>query len=88
MVYFVGNGHAKNTDKKTAIKVAKTICTLKCIKPNFIRPAVKPNIKTVGITPLGILNNMPKPNAAMPDQAATSIKLKRVASIKKSIKLK
>jgi len=68
--------------KKTAIKVANTIWMLKYIKPNFIRPAVKPNMKTVGITPFGILNNIPKPRAAMPDQAATSIKFKRVSSIK------
>lgn len=67
--------------KNTAIKVANTMWTLKCINVNFIKPAVKPNIKTVGITPFGILNKMPKPKAAMPDQAATSNKFKRVISI-------
>ncbi len=72
--------------KKTAIKVANTIWTLKCINANFIKPAVKPNIKTVGTTPLGILNKMPKPKAAIPDQAATSNKFKMIVSILMSLK--
>jgi len=67
--------------KNTAIKVDSTMWMLKCININFIKPAVKPNIKTVGITPFGILNKMPKPKAAIPDQAATSSKSKRVVSI-------
>tara|TARA_R110002049_G_C9178388_1_gene563382 strand:+ start:11944 stop:12207 length:264 start_codon:yes stop_codon:yes gene_type:complete len=60
--------------KSTAIKVAKTMCTLKLIRANFMIPAPKPNKNTVMMVPRGMLNNMPKPKAAMPDQKATSNK--------------
>jgi hypothetical protein len=43
-----------------------------------MKPAAKPKIKTVNMVFFGMLNNMPNPAAAIPDQMAASSKSNRV----------